>query len=78
MVIAPYIEAALSRATFEKLDDGTIYAEVPELRGVWANADTEEEARVELAEVVEEWVLLSISRGLPVPDIGGVSVRAPA
>jgi predicted RNase H-like HicB family nuclease len=41
---------------------------------VWANADTEE-ARAELAEVIEEWVLLSISRGLPVPDIAGV--RAP-
>ncbi len=62
---------------FEGLGDGTIYAEVPELRGVWANAETEEDAREELAEVIEEWVLLRISQGLPVPDVGGVSVRAP-
>jgi predicted RNase H-like HicB family nuclease len=77
-VIGDYIAVALSRATFEKLEDGTVYAEVPELQGVWANADTEEETRAELAEVVEEWVLLRISQGLPVPNIAGVGVRAPA
>jgi predicted RNase H-like HicB family nuclease len=76
--MSDYIAAALARVTFEGLSDGTIYAEIPEIRGVWANADTDGEARKELAEVVEEWVLLRISRGLPIPDLGGVSVRAPA
>lgn len=75
--MSDYIAAALARATFEEFSDGTVYAQVPELRGVWANAGTEREAREELAEVAEEWVLLRVSQGLPVPDVGGVSVRAP-
>lgn len=77
-MIGDYIAAALGKATYEQLEDGTVYAEVPGLQGVWANADTEEATRAELAEVVEEWVLLRVSQGLQVPDIAGVSVRAPA
>ena len=77
-VMGEYIAAALSQAVFEELEDCSTYAEVPQLRGVWANSDTEAETRAELAEVVEEWVLFRISQGLTVPDVAGVSVRAPA
>lgn len=79
-MIAEYIEEAMKLATFERLEDGSVYGSFSSerLRGVWSNGDTEEEAREELAEVLEEWVLLRVSRGLPVPVVNGVSVEAPA
>ena len=72
-----YINAAMETATFEVLSDGTVYGEIPGLRGVWSNADTEEESRAELEEVLEEWIALSLSKNLPIPEIAGVSLEAP-
>jgi predicted RNase H-like HicB family nuclease len=57
------------------LDDGTFCGTVAKLRGVVAVADTLERCRDELAEVVEEWVLVRVARGLSVPAIGGQTVR---
>lgn len=53
-----YIQKALERAQYKKLDDGTWFAEIPGFQGVWANAHTMEECRHELEEVLEEWVNL--------------------
>lgn len=74
-MIRQYVEAALRSARYEKLEDGTFYAEVPRLRGVLATSDTLEECRNQLAEVVEEWVLVRIAKGLAVPPLGKIAVR---
>jgi predicted RNase H-like HicB family nuclease len=69
-VLTDYIQAALKKAKYEILpDDGTYYGEIPELRGVWANAGTLEECRNELREVIEDWLLVSNLRSLPIPSI---------
>ena len=51
-MIRQYVEQALRRASYDKLEDGTYCAEVPELRGVLATGRTLEECREQLAEVV--------------------------
>jgi predicted RNase H-like HicB family nuclease len=71
-VIRQYVDEALRSARYDKLEDGTFYGEVPRLRGVLATAETLEECRSQLAEVVEEWVLIRVARRLPVPRLGGV------
>jgi len=73
-MIRDYIDRALRRACYEKLDDGSFVAEIPELPGVLATAGTLEACRDQLAEVVEEWILVRVSRGLGVPILDGVSV----
>ncbi len=50
-------------------DNGTYYAEIPGLQGVWANADTLEECREELRELVEDWIAPGIVLGHNIPDI---------
>jgi predicted RNase H-like HicB family nuclease len=74
-MIRQYVDAALRGARCDKLDDGTFCGEVPRLRGVLATAGTLEECRDQLAEVVEEWVLVRVSRGLRVPAVAGIEVR---
>ncbi|HEV8306390.1 MAG TPA: type II toxin-antitoxin system HicB family antitoxin [Methylomirabilota bacterium] len=74
-MIRGYVEQALRIARYDKLEDGAFYGEVPRLRGVLATADTLEKCRNQLAEVVEEWVLVRVARGLSVPPLGRVRVR---
>ncbi|HEV8530769.1 MAG TPA: type II toxin-antitoxin system HicB family antitoxin [Methylomirabilota bacterium] len=74
-MIRQYVDAALRGARYEKLDDGTFYGEVPKLRGVLATAPNLEACRNQIAEVVEEWVLVRVSKGLPVPPLRKIEVR---
>ena len=71
-MLTKYLDAAMRHVHYEILaDDGTYYGEIPECRGVYANAATLEECRSELAEVLEDWLLLRIHKNLPLPEIDG-------
>jgi len=77
-VISAYVDAALSRAHYELMqDEDPYYGEVPELQGVWASGKTLEECRHSLAEVIEGWILVRIARGLPIPPLGDVRLAPP-
>ena len=73
-MIVAYIDRALRRATYDRLEDGTFVAEVPGLQGVLACGETLESCRDELAEVVEGWVLFRVANGMDVPELDGVTV----
>ena len=68
-MLTEYIQAAMGKARYEILDDGTYYGEIPPCRGVWATAKTLEACRQELQEVLEEWIFLKIKDGDPLPTI---------
>jgi|AntAceMinimDraft_16_1070373.scaffolds.fasta_scaffold11613_1 predicted RNase H-like HicB family nuclease len=70
-----YIEKALERAEYKRLDDQTWFAEIPGFTGVWANAPTVEICRKELVEVLEEWVLLKLKDNDPIPVIDGIEIK---
>ena len=74
-MITRYVARALKRARYRLLEDGTFAATVRGLRGVIATGGTLEQCRGTLADVVEEWVLVRVARGLAVPALGGVTVR---
>jgi predicted RNase H-like HicB family nuclease len=74
-VILKYIERALERATYEPIEHGSFCATVKGLRGVIATGASIEACRQNLAEVVEEWVLVRVANQLPVPRLGGFTVR---
>jgi predicted RNase H-like HicB family nuclease len=74
-MISRYVDEALRRARYDKLDDGTFCAEVPGLRGVLATGETLEGCRNQLAEVVEEWLLIRVAKRLAVPRLGKIAIR---
>ena len=77
-MITEYIEAALAKATYEIIqDEEPYYGEIPGLQGVWASGKTLEECRRNLAEAIEDWVLLSVAKGLPIPALGEVAIHLP-
>jgi predicted RNase H-like HicB family nuclease len=74
-MIRIYLDAALSRARYTQLEDGSYGAEVRGLRGVIATGSTLETCRKSLEEVVEEWVLIRVSKGLDIPPLGIAKIR---
>lgn len=63
-MLSSCINAALRHAHYEILPDNrSYYGDIPNFDGVYANAETLEACREELAEVLEEWVLLRVSKG---------------
>ena len=74
-MIRGYLERALERARYTQLDDGSYCAEVRGLRGVIATGRTLERCRAALQEVVEEWILVRVARGLDIPALGGLKIR---
>ena len=74
-MIRQYVDEALRTAHYDKLDDGTFYGEVPRLRGVIAIGNTLERCREQLAEVIEEWVLVRVAKRLPIPPLGKARVK---
>jgi predicted RNase H-like HicB family nuclease len=71
-MLTGYIRAAMRKAHYEILsDDGSFYGEIEGFQGVYANADTLEACRDELEEVLEEWILLRVSRQLDLPAATG-------
>jgi predicted RNase H-like HicB family nuclease len=74
-MITRYVARALERAEYRLIDDGTFAATVRGLRGVVATGDTLEACRRQLADVVEEWVLVRVARGLHVPTLAGATVK---
>ena len=74
-MLLDYFKAAMRHARYEILsDDGSFYGEIPECNGVYANAASLEACRDELAEVLEDWVLLRVYKNLPIPVIDGCDI----
>lgn len=59
-MLTKYIEAAMAKAHYELIDDGSFWGSIPAFDGLWGNADTLEECRRELKETLEEWLLLKL------------------
>ena len=55
------------QAIFERADDGTIWAYVPELPGALGSGDSIEEARESIAEAARLWLEEERADGEPVP-----------
>ena len=73
-----YIQAALDQAHYEMIkDEEPFYGAVAALPGVWATGKTLEGCRRNLAEAVEDWVLFSVAKGLPIPALTDVTIRIP-
>ncbi len=63
-MLTKYLEAAMKNAQYEILpDDEGYFGKIPELQGIWANAETLENCREELREVLEEWIIIGLKTG---------------
>jgi len=77
-MFAEYIAAALRRAEYKIIEsDDPVFVSVHGLNGAWATGKTVEEARAELIEVIEEWLVLGIKLGHTIPAIEDAMINVP-
>ncbi len=77
-MIIEYIAAAMKHAKYEKLEEGSYYGEIPLLKGVWADAQTLEECRQALMEVLEDWLILKLRDNDVLPEIDSINLNLKA
>ena len=76
-MLTEYIAAAMRKAKYEILeDDGSYYGEIPGIQGVYANTDSLKECEEELESVLEDWIMIGLRFGDPIPEIDGLTVTA--
>lgn len=74
-MLTAYIQAAMNRAHYEILADNEgYYGVIPGFQGVWANAETLEECREQLREVLEDWILFGLRLGHTLPEVDGLKL----
>ena len=77
-MINEYIQAALSRASYEIIrEEERYYGEIPDLKGVWATGRSFEDCRNRLSEVIEGWIMIRLRKGLSIPPLGKYRIKEP-
>lgn len=71
-MLRDYFKAAMRTARYQIMEDGRYWGEIPSMQGVWADADTLEECRDRLFEVMEEWTLMGYWTHATLPIIDGM------
>ncbi|MFO7996983.1 MAG: type II toxin-antitoxin system HicB family antitoxin [Dehalococcoidia bacterium] len=74
-MLVEYVERAMSKAAYEKLEDGTYCGKIPECRGTIAFGETLYQCQGELRSVLEGWLIVKIRHGDHLPVIDGVDLN---
>lgn len=74
-ILSEYVEQAIAQAVYDKLEDGTFAGRIPACKGVVALGTTLRECEDELRSTLEDWILLGLKLGHPLPVIGGIDLN---
>jgi predicted RNase H-like HicB family nuclease len=74
-ILSRYIEEALQRATYDKLDDGSFAGRIPDCVGVVAFGTTLVQCEHELRSTLEDWILVGLKLGHPLPIVAGIDLN---
>jgi predicted RNase H-like HicB family nuclease len=68
-ILTGYIDCALSRAEYDKLEYGTFSGRIPGCKGVIAFGKTLRECENELQSILEDWIFVGLKLGHNLPVI---------
>jgi predicted RNase H-like HicB family nuclease len=74
-VLSEYVERAMAQAVFDKLEDGTFAGRIPACKGVLAFGPTLRGCEDELHSTLEDWILVGLKLGHPMPVIGEIDLN---
>ena len=69
-MLLEYINKAMSRALYDKLEDGSFSGKIPECPGVVAFGETLYQCQQEVRSSLEGWLMVKIRYGDNLPVIG--------
>lgn len=74
-ILSDYVDQAMAQAVYDKLEDATFAGHIPPCKGVVAFGATLLECEHELRSTLEDWILLGIKLGHPLPIVGGIDLN---
>ncbi len=74
-VLSDYVEYAIAQAIYDKLKDGTFAGKIPPCKGVIAFGVTLQECQAQLRSTLEDWILLGLKLGHPLPTLGDINLN---
>ena len=74
-MLIEYINKAMSKAVYEKLEDGSYSGRIPQTPGVIAFGETLYKCQEELRSVLEGWLIVKLRHGDRVPLVGGINLN---
>lgn len=73
-ILTDYVDQAMAHAFYDKLEDGTFSGRIPVCQGVVAFGSTLRDCEEELRSTLEDWVLVGLRMGHPLPVIAGLDL----
>jgi len=74
-MLIEYINRAMSKAVYEKLEDNTYSGKIPQTPGVVAFGETLYQWQEELRDALEGWLIVKIRHGDKLPVIEGINLN---
>ena len=74
-VLTDYFHGAMTAAEYDKLEDGSFAGRIPGCPGVIAFGATLPSCEVELRSTLEDWVLVGLKLGHPLPVLNGIDLN---
>lgn len=74
-MLIEYINMAMSKAVYDKLEDGTFSGKIPQCPGVVAFGETLYQCQQELKSSLEGWLIVKIRHGDRLPVIGKINLN---
>lgn len=74
-ILTEYVNQLMAYAVYDKLEDGTFAGRIPQCKGVVAFGATLRECEDELRSTLEDWILVGLKLGHPLPVIGEIDLN---
>ena len=74
-ILTEYVNQLMAHATYEELEDGTFAGRISLCKGVIAFATTLRECEDELQSTLEDWILVGLKIGHPLPVIAQIDLN---
>ena len=74
-ILSEYLDEAMGQAVYDKLEDGSFAGKIPSCTGVVAIGATLWSCQNELRSTLEDWMLLGLKLGHPLPVIAGIDLN---
>lgn len=74
-ILTEYVDKAMAYAVYDKLEDDTFSGQIPLCKGVIAFGTTLRECEERLRSTLEDWILVGLKLGHPLPLIGDIDLN---
>ncbi len=74
-ILTEYVNQLIAHAVYDKLKDDTFAGRIPQCKGVVAFGVTLRECEDELRSTLEDWILVGLKLGHPLPVIAEIDLN---